>query len=304
MSSRVRDNHSQVLKLTGGRRVGLGVYGARKGIPVLALHGTPASRFMFEIADEPAARLGLTLYCPERPGYGLSDSESWDSESDDGLSRRTDELLEIVDKLGLERFLILGISGGAPFAVSLACRLGRRARGLALVSPMGPVADLPENLKERLTLKHRFLFQNLVRWPFVARAFSGLGAGVFRFAPRLSIKLFAWSLGRADNKVLSQDFASHSLIRMTHEAVRAGAFGLLSDLRVFSLPWNVAYKALRAPAILWIGQEDRLVPVVSARWLGEVLPGCEVVSIKQAGHFWVYEKVGDVLGDLANLADE
>mgnify|MGYP003544844774 CR=1 FL=1 len=47
-----------VLTLADGRSVGLGVYGAEDGARFIALHGTPACRIMYAIADAAARRHG------------------------------------------------------------------------------------------------------------------------------------------------------------------------------------------------------------------------------------------------------
>ncbi len=51
--------HSRVLTLADGRQLGYAEYGDPQGIPLLALHGTPGSRFMFALGDEPARDKGL-----------------------------------------------------------------------------------------------------------------------------------------------------------------------------------------------------------------------------------------------------
>ena len=124
------------LDLPSGQRLGFARYGFPGGTPLIAFHGAPACRLMFASADEPARRLGLEIIAPDRPGYGLSPLDA-----DPTLESRTDQNVALVDALGLDRFAVIGVSGGAPYAVALAARLGSRVTNLALVSPMGPIAE-------------------------------------------------------------------------------------------------------------------------------------------------------------------
>src|SRR5690606_21579415 len=104
------------------------------------------------------------------PGYGLSPADEPAS-----LAKRTDDHEAILDHLGLERVALLGISGGAPYAVALASRLGSRASALALVSPMGPVADMEADklaADPDLPRGKRWFFMELPKRRAALRAFS------------------------------------------------------------------------------------------------------------------------------------
>ncbi len=67
------DRTSRTVRLADGRRIGYAEYGDPQGASVLAIHGTPGSRFMFALTDKAARERGLRIFAPERPGYGLSD---------------------------------------------------------------------------------------------------------------------------------------------------------------------------------------------------------------------------------------
>ena len=78
--------------------------------------------------------------------------------------------------------------------------------------------------------------------------------------------------------------------------------GMRSDLRIYSRPWNVDYAAIRARTVLWQGLGDTIVPVEVALGLGELIPGSRVVSIPNAGHFWIYDNIENVLSELRRLS--
>ena len=294
-----------VIELADGRCFGLARYGAVDGDPVLALHGAPASRIMFDVADGPAKKLGLTLYCPDRPGYGLTPKEDAPS-----LEARVRDLELIADALSLNQFSVLGVSGGGPYAVALAARLGDRVRGLGLVSPLGPVAQFEKARKsghigkehDRLSRGHRIFFLDLPKISSVLAVQAGISARVFKAAPHLFARLFALSLSKSDRKVLQQPHVQESLIDMTLEALRQGVVGGLADLEVFSKPWPVKFEAITAPAILWQGTADRIVPAAVSVWLSGLIPNCRLERLEDCGHFWVYDHIEEVLGGLAGIS--
>lgn len=293
------------VELSDGRRIGLATYGADRGLPILALHGAPASRVMFDVADGPAKELGVTLYCPERPGYGRTPKDRRPT-----LDSRAEDLALIADRLSLERFAVLGVSGGAPYAVALSARLKERIAGLGLVSPLGPVAQFFEaktvgaidDRYGRLSPRHRFFFLGLPKRKRLAVAQAAVGARMFKAAPQSFAKIFANILSSADTTVLSRPHVRQSLVGMTLEAMRQGPGGALADQQIFSKPWPVEFQSITAPAILWQGTADRIVPVPVSMWLADLIPNCRLERLEGCGHFWIYDHVGEVLEALAEAS--
>jgi len=99
-----RDNW---LYLRDGRRVGFPACGKASGRPVFYCHGFPASRLEVILADRIAVQKGIRLIGVDRPGYGLSDDSLWHNRSD-----WAEDVTEMADRLGIERFSILGAPGG------------------------------------------------------------------------------------------------------------------------------------------------------------------------------------------------
>ena len=289
------DPQSRVLQLADGRSVGIAEYGAPDGHPVLALHGAPACRLMYAIADDAARRAGLRLFAPDRPGYGLTPPDD-----NPTLASRTEWLVRIADALGLDRFALLAISGGGPYATALASRLGNRVTALALVSPMGPVADdmaSPAASLTLLTFLQRHFFLALPRrwfFPALGRAavwvYTASNRGGLANLPRL--------IGDPDAGILDKPGVREVMVAMTREALRNGAAGAIADLQIYSRPWQVDYSGITAPAILWLGLADRIVPVAAALHLAECIPGCRLVRFEQAGHFFVFGQLDSLCAAL------
>jgi len=155
------------------RRLGFRIYGDPEGLPVLFLHGTPGSRLKFAIAHEAGKSLALAIVAPDRWGYGLTEAPSKPS-----LRGFADDMAALMDKLRSRRFAVGGISGGGPYAAAVAACLEPRVAALALVSPVGPIADA--GLGPSLPLLHRLCFTVLPNRPRTVSTASGRFAGVWR----------------------------------------------------------------------------------------------------------------------------
>ncbi len=291
----VRQGEDARLYLANGRVIGFREYGAADGLPILCFHGTPGSRFMFQIADAFARANALRLIAPERPGYGLSSFAKARP-----LMRTADDMAALCDALGLGRVAVAGVSGGAPFAVALAAVHPERVSAMALVSPVGPFAG-PE-CAERIGPGHWITFRALPPVPLLYRVLFSFGRLGFLFAPQVMAAMIASRASSQDRRVLLDKHARRNLLRGLREGVRPGVGGAVEELRCFSRPWGLAYDRITTPTILWQGTADRNVPVSAALRLGELIPRCEVRRIDGAGHYWILHNYGHVLESVARHA--
>ncbi len=293
---------SQTIALDTGQQVGLATYGAEDGFPILALHGAPACRLMFDVADGSARRSGFKLYCPDRPGYGQTPSLEPVT-----LAARVNFLASVVDTLGLKRFGVLGISGGGPYATALAAHFGDRIAVLGLVSPVGPIADFnATSMPKGPTLQkgHRIFFLDLPKYPKILKANSALIRRLFLIAPRLFAAMFAKTLPRIDRDDLAAPRVAESVIAMTKEALRQGVDGGLADLQIYSESWAVDYERITAPTLVWQGTSDRIVPAVAATYLSQQIRNARLIRLPDAGHFWVYSHIDEMFAGLRHAIQD
>ena len=182
---------------------------------------------MFAVAHKAARERKVRLIAPERPGYGLSDYRRVES-----LAQIAEDLGAVADAYGLGRFAVMGVSGGAPYAVAAAEAMPDRISLLALVAPLGEVADG----ELRLSRFHRFVFKGYARRPWAMRIFfHRLRTMVFKSPDTV----YRWMMRRArpaDRAVLARSDVRASLQagigeglrpgRISGSAVRPGAYGL------------------------------------------------------------------------------
>jgi pimeloyl-ACP methyl ester carboxylesterase len=277
-----------VLRLADGRALGYRIYGDPAGPPLLFLHGTPGSRLKLALADRAARGLGLALIAPDRWGYGLTDMASAPS-----LSAFAADMGALMDHLGHARFAVGGISGGGPYAAAAAAHLGTRVTALALVSPMGPVAG--EACRHMLSPYQRVALGTLPRAPLaVAAAFRLFRLGLAH-APRLAAHLATLRAGPRDKALIADPEIAAHLLGSFLEGLRPGTAGPITDLQLFTRPWDLALAAITAPARVWIGTADTAVPIGGARLLAQSIPGCVLTELEGEGHFWLAADHAEVL---------
>lgn len=278
------------VSLGGGRVMRVREYGDPRGAPVIALHGTPASRLMYAGATG-AGRLGMRLIAPDRWGYGGTTPHP-----DPALPAFATDIARLADTLGIARFAVLGVSGGGPYSCALAALLPDRVTALALVAPVGPIGGVAD---VKLTPFHHFCFRMLPHMPgAVGLVFRAYRRGV-QSIPNASVRIAALRSPPADLRILDNPQACGRFIAMSVEGLRPGVKGAITDMRIFNRPWDLPLGAISAPSRLWIGTADTNVPIDAALKLAGVIPGCELIELPDEGHLWVAMNYDTVLGWIA-----
>src|SRR5258708_35910887 len=138
--------------LSDGRRLAYAEFGDPHGPLVLWFHGTPGARRQVPPAGRDAAeQLGLRVVCVERPGVGDS--------SDHAYRRLSDwpaDVTIVADHLGHDRFMIVGLSGGGPYALACGHELSDRVVAIGLLGSLVPTAGEDATAEGILALHRRF----------------------------------------------------------------------------------------------------------------------------------------------------
>jgi pimeloyl-ACP methyl ester carboxylesterase len=290
----VEDQH---MRLPDGRRLGFRIYGDPDGLPVLFLHGTPGSRLKFSIAHDGGRRLGVAIVAPDRWGYGLTEAPARPA-----LRTFADDMAALMSKVGHRRFAVGGISGGGPYAAAVAACLPPQVTALALVSPVGPIADA--GLGPSLPFLHRLCFTVLPGRPRTVSTAMRAFRWSLAHTPRLARRLTTWRAARPDKRLIGRSEVRQRILGSFREGLRPGTAGPNTDLAIFSRPWNVDLDAVAAPSRLWIGMRDSNVPIAAARILAQRVPRCILTELPGEGHLWVSVHHDDVLAWIARAARE
>src|SRR5947199_3300072 len=130
----------RLIQLENGGQIAFEEYGDPRGTPVVFCHGWPSSRTMAQLTNNAARQLCVRIISPDRPGISGSSFQP------------NRKLLEwppivegLVDHLGVTKFRMLAISGGAPYAYVTAKAMPERVRAIAIVSGAPPIADLADH---------------------------------------------------------------------------------------------------------------------------------------------------------------
>ena len=287
-------DRTETLILANGATVALSEYGDRGGAPVFFCHGWPSSRTMAELADDAARDLGLRIISPDRPG--IRDSQF---QSDRRLLDWPPFLNEIADRLGIGRFRILAISGGAPYAYASGWMTPERVEKITVVSGAPPLDGL-DDLNGLLPVHRRMLLlreknPRFLRFLFhVARPFVAM-----RMPIRLRPLLLKF-LQPCDANVLRESRKFDICFDSARHAWHSSALGVMTDAEIYATPWGFPLEGVRVPVALWHGTKDRTFAPRLAENVAARLPTCAFHLVEDAGHYSLpIRHINEILTDLA-----
>ena len=263
--------------LADGRVVSYADTGAGDGRVVLYLHGTPGSRMQAggPVGDA-ATSLGIRLVAPDRPGYGGTSFLRYRVVDYPAM------LARFADALGIDRFGVVGTSGGGRYAYSCAVALRERVTRVALVGSTAP-ANMP-GVPETWSRADRRLYTTARTAPWLLRVSLARTARSLRRHPDRMLGMFP-DLSAADEQAVARPDVQALVTQMTAEAFRQGSRAFVHDLRLEALPWADHFDSPGVPVDVWHGRDDTIVRYEQARILAGAIPGVRLHLVDGEGHF-------------------
>ncbi len=244
------------------------------------LHGTPGSRLGPAPRPSVLYRMGVRLITFDRPGYGDSDRRPGRA-----VSAAAEDVAAIADALGIDRFGVVGRSGGAPHALACAALLpDRTARAAVLVALAPPdAADL--DWFDGMTEANVHAYVNAAAGRHRLTTVLGQRSMTILADPAASVADMRSGLPESDRRIVADAGIQAMLERNFAEGLRSSADGWVDDVMAFSTGWGFDLAGITAPVSLWHGAEDIFAPVEHTRWLGRNIPGAHVEVAHDAAHF-------------------
>ena len=240
-------------------------------------------------------RVGARYIAPSRPGIGGSDPQPGRTIMD--FASDVDEL---ADRLLLDRFSVIGVSAGAPYALAAAHQLGLRVQRVALCSALAPFA--PPHLTPGLPRRIRLPLALLAAAPWLARLAGDALPPLLARHPDLIMRVISAHAAPAERDRLARSEERVAATRSFLDATRGGVGGLIDDYLTYSRGWGFDPCDVGCEVQLWHGSADPLVPVEHALQLAAVLRDCRVMIDPDEGHHFFRSGLERILESLLDGA--
>ena len=249
-----------------GKDLKLNVLDFGSGSPVVLVHGLPSSATDWAATPQTLAAKGHRVIAYDRAGFGYSSRPAPTADRYTYESNAQD-LAALLDTLGIQRAALVGWSYGGAVVQTFARQAPERVSHLVLVAAVGPAQ--PDGTSDPLGLILH----------------SGLGTPILQWVsaiPPLALRM------THDNLVAA--FGREAAIPQGWTEYTMAMLALPGTLRSFVLEeqrGNAAAlqpEALRMPALVLQGTDDRLVPAFVGEDLHRRLPGSQLVMVPDGSH--------------------
>ncbi len=287
--------NGNVIVLPDGRNLGYIKIG--EGTPVIYFHGTASSRLEVLLLKRLAETAQLQLIGVDRPGYGLSTYKSRKNLQDFNV-----DLNYLADSLGLERFAVLGWSGGGVFALAYCAYNPMHVTKAVLVG----APSLPFDVS---TAHNMPLARYIMKLPYVgelamrqlSRQLLKTNGDTAAFLATRQGKQLLHGCSEGDLNFFNNSQWLSKMYESMAEAFHQGNLGVktvVEEHQLFIKPWNFPFSTLDGGNVwIWHGAQDLTCRVSNAYANAKVIPKSNIEVFANSGHYVMFEQ----LDKLANV---
>lgn len=273
-------NANNTIDLHDGRTLGYAEYGDSTGRPIFYFHGGQESRLSSAFMDSTAKALGARIISPDRPGIGLSSFQE-----NRTFLNWSDDVNELADSLGIEKYSVFGLSGGAPHVLSCLVNHSDRIINASIVSGATPY-------DYKGSLKGMWFPVKILHWlasmksdkklrKFIQKDFNGLIN-----SPEKRMHQFEKYLPKPDKELMKNN--SHygwEFIQGSIESYKQGIDGVVQEWQLYVKDWGMDLKKIDHPVTLWYGTEDKMASISRGEYYDEQLPYSTLNLLENEAHF-------------------
>lgn len=294
---------SQTFTLPDSRVLGYASYGSPPSpiVPtILYFHGFPGSRLEAAIIANLSLPYPFHVLAIDRPGMGLSTFQpnrrilDWPA-----------DVLALLDYLHIEKFHVVGDSGGSPYALVCAKEITRtRLLSVSIVSGIYPVSlgtqgmlfGVKAILYGGLWLPQAVVTR-LLDWEFGNMAKNPDKEEFERaFMKGMALK------PESDRKCLDDLPFREVVIESTREAFKQGSRGPAWDCKLYG-DWGFEISSVSGENMtLWHGKKDMNAPFGMAEKASKLMKECKLKAFDEETHLSLpYHKLEDVVKSILKL---
>lgn len=286
------------IAVSADRQIGFAEFGDPQGRAVFWLHGTPGARRQIPAEARAYAELErIRLIGLDRPGIGSSTPHQYPN-----VLAFAQDLRVIADTLGIDKFAVVGLSGGGPYTLATAAALPDRVVAAGVLGGVAPYVG-PDAIGSGL--------MDLGSW--VAPVLEVAGTPIRLMAATLirvlgpvaspALDLYARLSPEGDRRLLSRPEFKAMFLDDLLNGSRKQLAAPFADVVVFVRDWGFRLDEVKVPVHWWHGDKDHIVPFDHGRHAVHLLPDATMTVLSGESHLGGLGRAEEILRTMVQSWD-
>jgi pimeloyl-ACP methyl ester carboxylesterase len=280
------------------RQIGFAEFGDPQGRAVFWLHGTPGARRQIPMeARVYAEQRQIRLIGVDRPGIGSSSPYQYDT-----VFAFAEDLRTIADTLGIDRFEVIGLSGGGPYTLACAAAMPDRVVAAGVLGGVAPVrgADaIGGGVSTLITAAAPVVEVAGAPLRLVASQLIRL----IRPVAEPALYAYARISPEADRRLLVRPEFKAMFLDDLLNGSRKQLAAPFADVVVFARDWGFRLDEVKVPIRWWHGDRDHIVPFEHGQHVVSRLPDAQLTHLPGESHLAGLGRAEEILGTMVELWD-
>jgi len=280
------------------RRISFAEFGAPNGRAVFWLHGTPGARRQIPVEARVFAEIeNVRLIGVDRPGIGSSTPYQYENVL--GFTR---DLETVADTLGIDKFGVVGLSGGGPYTLACGAAMPDRVIGLGVLGGVAP------------TVGEDAIGGGLMALGSAVAPLIEVVGGPLRVAASTMIRIvrpiaspaldaYAYMSPEGDRRLLLRPEFKAMFLDDLLNGSRKQLAAPFADVVVFARDWGFALDEVTVPVHWWHGDKDHIIPFSHGQHVVNRLPDGTLYHLPGESHLVGLGLGEDILRTLLEIWD-
>ena len=282
---------SQYIILNDQRKLGFAEYGDNNGFPIIYCHGSQSSRLEMHNDLTFTNENNLRIITIDRPGHGLSDFNP-----EGTILSFANDINELTKYLNIDKFSVVGMSAGCPFALGIANLFPENIYKAAIISGFTPYN---KESKKHLSKEVKLMLSLAKYFPFLLNLLLKIQANQLKKSPKKALKGFLKIMSEPDQEVLKNNSVMKIIENMFKEAFRNGSEGVAYEIsKVLVQEWGFELNNIKIPVTFWQGKKDNNVPHQWAELMKAEIPNASLNTFEEEGHLIIFKHAKEIFTDL------
>jgi pimeloyl-ACP methyl ester carboxylesterase len=281
------------------RQIGFAEFGDPQGRAVFWLHGTPGARRQIPMeARVYAEQRQIRLIGIDRPGIGSSTPHQYDT-----VFAFAEDLRTMADTLGIDKMIVVGLSGGGPYTLACAAAMPERVVAAGVIGGVAPTMGsdaISGGVMGNVGLRVAPLLQ-MAGGP-IGLATTAL-IRLIKPVASPAVDLYGRVSPEADRRMLARPEIKAMFLDDLLNGSRKQMAAPIADIIVFARDWGFRLDQVKVPVCWWHGDHDHIVPFDHGLHVVAKLPDVEMYHLPGESHLAGLGRAEEILGTMVGVWD-